>query len=331
MCYSAQEAGYLAEQGFDDFLVGYPTCQAHDVAAVHRVTQSEKKVTLIVDCPQQVERLADEWRDLGSEYPLRVCVEADISWRPCGMHIGAQRSPLRSLDAVGRVLDCIARRPELRLTGMMTYEAHLAGLSDYKPGSPLRNFAVGAMKAWARGNVARQRRKLAEYMHRRGITLELINGGGTGSFQHALRDPWLGEVTVGSGLLQPHLFDGYQEALGEPALLFALPVTRSSQSDRVTCHSGGFIASGTPGSDRWPSPFLPPGLRVDPREGCGEVQTPLIVPRAWQGGLNIGDPVFFRPAKAGEIAEHFGEYLLLQGGRIVDRMKTYRGMGFCFH
>ncbi len=331
MCYSAQEVGCLAEQGFDDFLVGYPTCQAQDVAVLQRATQAGKKTTLVVDSPQQVERLADVWRDLGGEHPLHVCVEADISWRPCGWHIGAQRSPLRSLHDVGQVLDCIARRPELQLTGSMTYEAHLAGLPDYKPLSPLRNFAVRGMKAWARRDVARQRRRLAEYLQTRGITLELINGGGTGSFQDALRDPWLGEVTVGSGFLQPHLFDGYQDALGQSALFFALGVTRSSQRDRVTCQSGGFIASGAPGKDRLPSPFLPAGLQVDPWEGCGEVQTPLIVPRAWQGRLNIGDPIFFRPAKAGELAEHFGEYLVLQGGCIVDRIKTYRGMGLCFH
>lgn len=331
MCYSAQEVGFLAEQGFDDFLVGYPTSQAHDIAVLHRVTHAGKKTTLIVDSPRQVERLADAWRDLGGKLPLRVCVEADVSWRPLGYHIGAQRSPLRSLDAVGLVLDCISSRPELRLTGMMTYEAHLAGLPDCKSFSPLRNLAVRAMKAWARPDVTQQRRQLAEFLQTRGVSLELINGGGTGSFQDALRDPWLGEVTVGSGFLQSHLFDGYLGALGEPALVFALAVTRSSQQNRVTCHSGGFIASGSPGSDRLPTPFLPAGLLVDPREGCGEVQTPLVVPRAWQGRLNVGDPVFFRPAKTGELAEHFGEYLLVQDGRVRDRIKTYRGIGLCFH
>lgn len=331
MCYSAQEVGFLAGQGFDDFLVGYPTCQAHDITVLHRVTHAGKKAALVVDSPRQVERLADAWRDLGGDFPLCVCVEADVSWRPFGYHIGAQRSPLRSLDAVGQVLDCIAGRPELRLTGMMTYEAHLAGLPDYKLFSPLRNLAVRAMKAWARPDVVRQRRQFAEFLQTRGVSLELINGGGTGSFRDALRDPWLGEVTVGSGFLQSHLFDGYQGALGEPALLFVLPVTRSSQPNRVTCHSGGFIASGAPGNDRLPTPFLPAGLRVEPREGCGEVQTPLILPRALQGGLNVGDPIFFRPAKSGELAEHFWEYLLLQDGRVVDRIKTYRGLGLCFH
>ena len=331
MCYCAEEAGLLADQGFDDLLIGYPTCQARDVEVLHRLAQSGKKAAVIIDSRAQVEAITVRWRELGGDQPLRVCIEVDISWRPWGIHIGAQRSPLRSLAAVGDLLDDIARHPELRLVGCMTYEAHLAGVRDSAAGSPLRNLAVQTMKAWATPRAADQRKRLAELFEKRKISLELVNGGGTGSFSFALRDPWLTEVTVGSGFLQSHLFDGYPDVFAQPALLFALPITRTSQPDRVTCHSGGFIASGSPGSDRLPLPVLPAGVRIDPQEGCGEVQTPLIVPQGSQGRLSIGDPVFFRPAKAGELAEHFAEYLVLQGGRISGRMKTYRGLGCCFH
>ncbi len=108
-------------------------------------------------------------------------------------------------------------------------------------------------------------------------------------------------------------------------------MTRSSQPDHVTCQSGGFIASGPTEADKAPVPFLPEGLKPTRGEGFGEVQTPLLVPPALRGKLQPGDPVFFRPAKAGEIAERFQEYLLVQGGRITGRAKTYRGLGHCFH
>jgi D-serine deaminase-like pyridoxal phosphate-dependent protein len=80
--------------------------------------------------------------------------------------------------------------------------------------------------------------------------------------------------------------------------------------------------------DRLPVVALPPGLALLPMEGAGEVQTPLRV-----GGevkLELGDPVFLRHAKAGELAEHFNEYLLLRGHRIETRAPTYRGLGQCF-
>jgi D-serine deaminase-like pyridoxal phosphate-dependent protein len=40
----------------------------------------------------------------------------------------------------------------------------------------------------------------------------------------------------------------------------------------------------------------------------------------------LGDPVIFRPAKSGELAEHFEEYLLVRGDRIEARVPTYRGL-----
>jgi D-serine deaminase-like pyridoxal phosphate-dependent protein len=60
------------------------------------------------------------------------------------------------------------------------------------------------------------------------------------------------------------------------------------------------------------------------------VQTPLAVPRGVEAELELGDPVFFRHAKAGELAEHFAEYLLVRGSRIEARAPTYRGLGRCF-
>jgi len=58
------------------------------------------------------------------------------------------------------------------------------------------------------------------------------------------------------------------------------------------------------------------------------VQTPVRFRR--DPGLAIGDPLFFRPAKAGETCERFASVLLVQKGRIVDEVPTYRGEGKTF-
>jgi D-serine deaminase-like pyridoxal phosphate-dependent protein len=62
-----------------------------------------------------------------------------------------------------------------------------------------------------------------------------------------------------------------------------------------------------------------------PLEGAGEVQTPVALPAGC--AVALGDPLFFRPAKSGELAEHFDEYLLVRGDRIEARALTYRGLG----
>ena len=46
--------------------------------------------------------------------------------------------------------------------------------------------------------------------------------------------------------------------------------------------------------------------------------------------MRVGDRVYFRHAKAGELCEHFDTLLLVEGGRVVDEVPTYRGEGKLF-
>ncbi len=335
MCFSVEEAQLLARCGFDDLLVAYPTVQASDLAIAWTLTQTGTALTLMLDAPAHAEMLARFWRERGGQHAqprrLRVCIDLDMSWRPAGVHIGVQRSPVRTLADLARVVDAVCAQPELQLVGVMGYEAQVAGLGDATPFAPLLNPVKRFIKARSVRDVAEKRRAATALLRDRGIRLELFNGGGTGSLRTTSAEPWVTEVTAGSGFLQSHLFDYYASNENEPAFCFALQVTRSSQADHVTCQSGGFIASGPPGADKSPVPFLPRGLKATGGEGFGEVQTPLLVPPALRGRLQPGDPVFFRPAKAGEIAERFNEYLLKSGDRIVGRAQTYRGLGYCFY
>jgi D-serine deaminase-like pyridoxal phosphate-dependent protein len=331
MCFSVPEARLLAGEGFDDLLVAYPTVQRSDLEVARDVVASGKTVTLMIDSPTHVAMLADFWRAHGGGEPLRVCIDQDMSWRPGKLHIGAQRSPVRSVEDFAALLDAVLARPELRLAGVMGYEAQIAGVGDRNPFAPLLNPAKKLIKAQSVKDVAAKRRAVSELLLRRGVSIDFFNGGGTGSIRTTSEEDWITEVTAGSGFLQSHLFDYYAGNRNQPAMCFALQVTRIPQPDRVTCQSGGFIASGASDPDKAPVPFLPAGLKPDKMEGFGEVQTPLIVPEDWRGVLGPGDPIFFRPAKAGEIAERFNDYLLIEGGAVVGRAKTYRGMGYCFH
>jgi D-serine deaminase-like pyridoxal phosphate-dependent protein len=95
---------------------------------------------------------------------------------------------------------------------------------------------------------------------------------------------------------------------------------------------GGYVASGAPGRDRLPTPVLPAGLRLTGTEGAGEVQTPLRGAPA--DGLRIGERVWFRHAKAGELCEHVDELHLVAGSgdqaAVTDVVPTYRGEGKAF-
>jgi D-serine deaminase-like pyridoxal phosphate-dependent protein len=178
-------------------------------------------------------------------------------------------------------------------------------------------------------DVFTKREAIHQFLQSQNAEPEIFNGGGTGSLKSTLKEPWLTEVSAGSGFLQSHLFDYYEGNQNVPAFCFGLQVSRISQRGIVTCKSGGFVASGDAGQDKWPVPFLPDGIKMIKNEGFGEVQTPVQLPQNLD--VKLGDPLFFRPAKAGEIAERFNEYILIRNNKIIEKVPTYRGLGQCFY
>jgi len=320
MAYSPAEARFLAEQGFDDILVAYPTAQPSDVALVAPALRDGARVSLVVDNLELV-RIADAAAEAaGVRVPL--VVDVDLSYRAAGgrVHLGVRRSPLHTPLDVADLAQRIGDFRHVELLGLLAYEAHIAAIDDRGPLAPLKNITRPA--------AASLRRAIADELARRGIAIRLFNGGGTGSLAFSSGDDALTEVTAGSGILDSHLFDGYRDLHLEPAACFALQVTRRPAPGFVTCQGGGFVASGSAGMDRLPIPYLPEGLRLTRLEGAGEVQTPLVVPAGIE--LALGAPVFFRHAKAGELAEHFASYALVRGDRVESVAPTYRGMGQCF-
>lgn len=328
MAYAVEEAAFLLAQGFEDILVAYPTAQASDLRLLAGANRGSPRVAIVADCEEHLARLDRAAQEAGSVIP--VAVEADVSLRLLGgaVHVGARRSPLRTPEAVAALAARVAAFPHLRLWGLMAYEGQIAGVGEANPHSPLLNPARRLIKRLSRPRVAAARAQAVDLLAARGITLAAFNGGGTGSLASTCTEAAITEVTAGSGFLTGHLFDYYRGLALEPALFFVLQVVRRSDPGFVTCHGGGYIASGEAGKDRLPRPWLPAGLRLLPFEGAGEVQTPLRVPTDVR--LNPGDPVFFRHAKAGEPAEHFNEYLLVRDDRIEQRAPTYRGQARCF-
>lgn len=323
MCYSAREAAWLADQGWDDLLVAYPFARPDEAALLARLAAEGRTVRAMVDHPDQVALLDQAARAASTVVP--VCLDVDVSWRPGpGIHLGVRRSPVRSVEDALRVAGSVG--PGTRLDAVMAYEAQVAGLHDSQP--PWERPVIRVLKRRSRALAARRRREVVEALRRAGHPISLVNGGGTGSIASTSHDGSVTEVTAGSGFLCPHLFDGYVDLPLRPAAFFALPVVRSSDPGFVTCLGGGYVASGQAGADRLPVVHLPQGLRPVELEGWGEVQTPLRVTAG--RAPDLGDPVICRHAKAGELAERFDRYLLFRDDQIVAREPTYRGEGQCF-
>lgn len=327
MCYHPKEAALLAEAGFDDLLIAYPSLCNESIVAALKASTKPATVYFMVDRIEHVLLL----ETLAAEYNVtaNLCLDLDMSVPFPGIHFGVHRSSIKTPKEAVQLYQKIKNLEHVKLCGLMGYEAQIAGLGDNIPGKFLQNHVVRFLKRKSLPIIDNRRTETILALLDAGADLKLINGGGTGSIESTIEEPLVNEVTVGSGFYCSHLFDYYTNFKLLPAAGFVTTVARQPSARIVTCNGGGYVASGKAERIKMPIPYLPKGLALDPNEGTGEVQTPLHMQNLKQP-LKPGDPVFFRHAKAGELCEHFNTLKLIRDGNIVDEVNTYRGDGWAF-
>jgi D-serine deaminase-like pyridoxal phosphate-dependent protein len=326
LAYTLAEALWLAET-VDDVVVGYPSV---DAAAIRRLATTPAlagRVTLMVDSLDHLD-LVDAILAPGSRERIRVCLELDASWRaPVLGRLGVRRSPVHTPAEARELALAIVSRRGFDLVGLMAYEAQIAGLADHPAGRPVR----GRTNRWVRGHSIvdiAARRAAAVAAVRQVANLEFVNGGGTGSLESTSAETAVTDIAAGSGLFGGHLFDNFSGFQPAPAAAFALSVVRKPTPETVTLLGGGWIASGPTDADRSPRLVWPEGLSLVPREMAGEVQSPVTGAAARR--LGVGERVWLRHAKSGELSEHLNEFALVHDGTVVDMLPTYRGEGKAF-
>jgi D-serine deaminase-like pyridoxal phosphate-dependent protein len=326
LAYTLPEALWLAET-IDDVVVGYPSVDREAIRMLAADERRASRVTLMVDSVAHLD-LIDSVVSPGARADIRVCIELDSSFVAPGLgHVGAWRSPVFTPEQAAELARAIVKRPGFRLVGIMGYESQIAGVGNRPKGNPIRGRVVDWM----------QSRSIAELADRRGAVvaavraiaeLEFVNGGGTGSIESTSADPSVTEVAAGSGLFGGHLFDTYSRFSPAPAAAFSLPVVRKPRPDMATLLGGGWVASGPPALDRLPEIVWPRATKMQAREMAGEVQTPLSGRGA--AALHVGDRVWLRHTKSGELSEHVNEFCVVEGQTVTDVVPSYRGEGKAF-
>lgn len=330
LTFTLPETLWLAEQGFSDLLLAYPCVDTEALAALAAHTNDHPAAApaIVVDCKEHLDLIE---RAHGSGAPVRVAIDVDCAWWTAGgrVKLGPKRSPIHTPEDATALAREIESRASVRLAGMMFYEGQIAGLGDNAPGAAaqLKNRAIREIQKRSVAELAERRAEVVDAV-RKIAPLEFVNGGGTGSLHTTSKEEAVTDIAAGSGFYAPTLFDTYTAFRLQPAAIFALPIVRKPAPNIATAFGGGYLASGVGAKDRMPSPYLPEGLKFDANEGAGEVQTPLLGKAARH--LGVGDRVYMRHTKAGELCERFNSLLLIENGEIADEVPTYRGQGHAF-
>jgi D-serine deaminase-like pyridoxal phosphate-dependent protein len=315
MSYSLAESNWLVDNGIDDILLAYPTTSRRALDYLVADERRRAQITVMVDSTESLDHIDSL---LGAGHPsIRVCIDVDASLKFGPAHLGVRRSPVHTAEDAGSLAAAIAGRPGFDLVGLMFYDAQIAGLPDSSP-------AVRLVKKRSAAELLERRSKVVDAVSEH-AKLEIVNAGGTGSLEVTGADPAITELTAGSGLFAPTLFDGYDAFDARPAAYFVLSVVRKPAPDIATLFAGGYIASGPTNKNRQPTPTWPEGLKPIGTEGAGEVQSPVKGDAARE--LRIGDRVVMRYAKAGEMCERFDEIALVSADGTTRRVPTYRGEG----
>ena len=263
LAFSLPEALWLADQGTaDDIVVAYPSADGAALTRLASYPAAARAITVMVDSRDHLDLIEKAAAAVPSPSPVQVCIDLDTGYRALGglLRAGARRSPVRTPEQAAALARDIVARPGLRLTGLMAYEAQIAGVGDQPSGRPLYGMAVRLMQNRSAAELAQRRAAITAAV--RAVTpLSFVNGGGTGSIERTAAEAAVTEIGAGSGLYQPGLFDSYRAFSGQPAALFALPVVRRPGPGVVTVAGGGYVASG---------PAHPAGSRSPTsRRACG--------------------------------------------------------------
>lgn len=326
MTFTGKEALTLLDNGYDDVLMGYPVVNPKDIEGFCLATKAEKSAVLMVDDIEHFQLIQKEAEKHQVVQP--VCIDVDMSSDYPGVHFGVYRSPINSVEKFKNLVDKAMTFPNVKIVGLMGYEAQIAGVGDTSPYNGLKNYAIKILKKLSIKELQKRRTDCVQYLIDNGLKPTLINGGGTGSIESTQLEEFVTEITVGSGFYSPALFDYYEGFKHLPAAGYAIQIVRSPQKGMFTALGGGYVASGSISLDKQPKPYLPEGIQLTENEGTGEVQTPFIY--KGKDNLKIGDPVLFRHSKAGELCERFSHLKLIQGGKIIEQIPTYRGNGWTF-
>ena len=332
MTYTLPETLWLAEQGFEDLLLAYPTADAGALGelALRSAANPGGAPIVMVDCVEHLDAIESV---LGAgAAPVRVCIDVDASWWALGgrIKVGAEAlaGPHRRAGGRAGAGDRAAAADRARRADGLRGPDRRASATG-RPGGACaapRSASCSAARppSWPSGGRRSSPRSASS------PSCEIVNGGGTGSLELTGAEDAVTEVDRRLRLLRPRPLRPLQPLHASPPR----PASRcrSSASPRrevATALGGGYLASGSGDAARLPVPVAAAGPRARPRGGRRRGADAAARRRRRRASRSATASTCATPRRASS-ASASTPSTWSKASEIVDVVPTYRGEGQAF-
>lgn len=284
-CAKLSEAEVMAEAGIDDILIANQIAGAPKIERLMRLLRTNR-VTVAVDHPDTIAALAAAARAHGVTAP--VVIEVEVGLRRAGVLPGAASVALAEL---------VHRTQGLEFCGIMAWEGHAAHIDDAAKKAHMVHEAVTALTATAAA------------IRERGIPVEIVSCGGTGTYLLTTAIPGVTEIQAGGGVFSDMVYRSQYHIDHPCALTVLTTVTSRPTPTRIICDAGKKTMS----SDAaMPQPIGLPSVasvRLSAEHGIVELQEAAETPR-------IGDTLEFIVGYTDTTVHLHEEMYALRDGRV---------------
>ena len=286
-CAKVGEAEVLVQAGIEDILIANQVVGELKIARLTDLA-AHAELMVAVDDPANVAALSRACQAKGVS--LRVLVEVDIGMHRCGAQPG--------MPALG-LAQQIADSPNLQLAGLMGYEGHLVSIVDPEE---RRTRVLQALVPL---------QETRDLLEENGLPVEIVSGGGTGTYDVSGTYPPMTEIEAGSYVLMDASYSAVRPEF-ETALTILSSVISRPTPERVVTDAGMKAISTDHGL---PVPIEIPGAsirRLSEEHGLLELADPGAVQ------LRPGDKVRLIPGHCCTSVNLYDHLHVIRDGTLVD-------------
>jgi D-serine deaminase-like pyridoxal phosphate-dependent protein len=212
-CGKLGEAEVMAAAGIGDILVANQVVGPQKAARLAAI-QRHSNVKVAVDNAENIAEIGRAAQAIGVEVGVLI-----------QLNTGMDRAGVLPGEAVLALAKLIKQTPGVTLRGLMTWEGH-----------NLSHTVTAEKEAGIQASIG-QLLTSVEECRRAGIPIEIVSGGGSGTYMYTAKIKGMTEVQAGGAIFCDQSYQQWGVAL-EPSLFLRARVTSRPTADRLICDAG---------------------------------------------------------------------------------------------